>query len=135
MTEEQLSWLRSTGRFPMVAVDIYGGDYLGGLYYTSEIRADHFPPGIAAPLLDPYNGVHPIDEKWVAYNIKAFTDYWWNFLYLHTGLEDLFLFISELRAVCDKSWFSQFYLDMNRNAKAVWQTDAGRKAALAAVHP
>ncbi|MEE3703882.1 hypothetical protein V2H43_10750, partial [Pasteurella multocida] len=118
LSDLQRSRYLTVGHIPMVAVDLYGGDYLGGVYFMSGIKPSGFPPGIAAPNMSSYlNPNRPLDLAWVEYNMKVFADHWWNILYLRTGLEELFLFISELRAVCEKTWFSRFYVDLHTRAR------------------
>ena len=122
-----------TGRIPMVAVDIYGGDYLGGYFFNSNFKESFFPPGIAAPGMDSYlHPSRPFDLIWVENNMRAFARHWWNLLYLRTGLEDLLLFISELDAICDKPWFSSVFSDVQRKVRLVKTDDKARKDALVA---
>jgi hypothetical protein len=134
LSDLQRSTLQITGRFPMAAVDIYGGDYLGGIFFHSNIRPDFFSPGIAAPKMDSYtNPTRPFDEVWIEYNMRTFGLHWWNLLYLRTGLEELLLFISELQVICDAPWFSRTYIDVRDDVRHARSDKTRSKAAYAAV--
>jgi hypothetical protein len=127
------------GRFPMVAVDIYGGDYIGGIFFASNIKPSFgggklAPPGIAAPNMDSYlKPTRPVDLVWVDKNVSAFADWWWSVLYLRTGLEDLLLIISQLEAVCDQPWFARAYIDVRTKISFAKRDEEARKDALVAV--
>ena len=138
-TLERLSDLQrnqylTTGRIPMVAADIYGGDYIGGIFFASNITPSFFASGIAAPNMDDFrNPTRQFDLVWVENNMRAFARHWWSLLYLRTGLEELLLFISELGVICDEPWFSRTYVDVQRTLSLAKRDDKARKDALVAV--
>ena len=123
-----------TGRIPMAAADIYGGDWLGGYFFFPDFEWRHFAPGIAAPDMDTYtNSSRPFDLVWVENNMSAFARHWWNLLYLRTGLEELLLLISELQVICDAPWFSRTYIDVRDDVRHARSDKSRSKAAYAAV--
>jgi hypothetical protein len=123
-----------TGRIPMAAVDIYDGDYLGGIFFASNFIPTFFNFGLAAPDMDTYSHpTRPLDLVWVDFNVRAFARHWWNLLYLRTGLEKLFLLISELDVLCDGPWFSRAYADLNKKIYQVSKNEETRKTATVAV--
>jgi len=130
LSDLQRNGYLTTGRIPMAAVDLYGGDYLGGIFFASNFKPEFFPPGLVAPNMHGYlNPTRPIDLAWVDHNVRAFADHWWNVLYLRTGLDALFLIISELRAICDAHWFSHAYIEVNRKISVAKRSGKSRSAA------
>ena len=134
LTDAQRNWYLTTGRIPMAAVDIYGGDWIGGIFFSSGFRESWFAPGLAAPDMRSYDkGPGPIDLTWVDDNVRAFARHWWGVLYLRTGLEELLLCISELQAICDAPWFSRAHIDVKNNIRDARGDKFLNKAAYAAV--
>ena len=124
----------TTGRIPMVAADIYGGDYIGGIFFASNITPSFFSPGIAAPNIDDFrNPTRGLDLVWVDNNVRAFAHHWWDLLYIRTGLEELLLFISELQVICDQPWFSRTYIDVQDKIGLAKRDDKARKDVFVAV--
>lgn len=125
LSEAQRHWYGVTGRFPLVAVDIYGGYYLGGIYYGSEIRRRRFPAGLApSPLRE-----DPILVEDVDVAVGQFARHWWNLVAIQIGLPDLLGFISSLRSMCDKPWFPLFYNHVHETIRYVRRDVDGRTLA------
>jgi hypothetical protein len=104
-----------TGRIPLVAADIYGGYYLGGIYFASGLRFSRFPEGLAPPrMIENPTRIGEIES-----DILAFARHWWNVIYLRIGLEDLLLLISELQSLCEGPWFSKFLSELGQEARHV----------------
>jgi len=130
-SDQQQNDFRNTGRFPMAAVDIYGGDYIGGIYFATGSWHPFSPPSLAPPWLDA-NDPAPLSEAGVEFNMKAFSTHWWNLLYLRIGLEDLLLFISELQAICDAPWFAHTFADVHESVSQIKSDNDKRRMALLA---
>lgn len=120
-----------TGRIPLVAADIYGGYYLGGIYFASGLRFSRFPEGLAPPrMIENPTRIGEIES-----DILAFARHWWNVIYLRIGLEDLLLLISELQSLCQGPWFSKFLSDLGQEARHVEKPGTKtRAAAVLAAH-
>ena len=104
-----------TGRIPLVAADIYGGYYLGGIYFASGLRFSRFPEGLAPPrMIENPTRIGEIES-----DILAFARHWWNVIYLRIGLEDLLLLISQLQSLCQGPWFSKFLSELGEEARHV----------------
>jgi hypothetical protein len=99
----------------LVAADIYGGYYLGGIYFASGLRFSRFPEGLAPPrMIENPTRIGEIES-----DILAFARHWWNVIYLRIGLEDLLLLISELQSLCEGPWFSKFLSELGQEARHV----------------
>lgn len=131
LSDQQLTNLRQMGRFPMAAVDIYGGDYIGGIYFMTGSWYPFSPPSLAPPWLNAKSPA-PLSEAEVEFNMKAFATHWWNLLYLRTGLEDLLLFICELQAICDEPWFAHTFADVHESVSQIRSDNEKRRMALLA---
>ena len=120
-----------TGRIPLVAADIYGGYYLGGIYFASGLRFSRFPEGLAPPrMIENPTRIGEIES-----DILTFARHWWNVIYLRIGLEDLLLLISELQSLCQGPWFSKFLSDLGQEARHVEKPGTKtRTAAVLAAH-
>jgi hypothetical protein len=104
-----------TGRIPLVAADIYGGYYLGGIYFASGLRFSRFPEGLAPPGMIEF----PTRLGEIESDILAFARHWWNVIYLRIGLEDLLLLISALQGLCQGPWFPKFLSDLGQEARQI----------------
>jgi hypothetical protein len=134
LSDLQRNEYSTTGRIPMVAADIYGGDYIGGIFFASNITTSFFAPGIAAPNIDDFrNPTRALDLVWVENNTRAFAHHWWNLLYLRTGIDELFLFISNLQVICKEPWFSRTYVDVQKTLGLAKKDEKIQKAVFVAV--
>lgn len=129
MSAAQRHWYGVTGHIPLAAVDIYGGYYLGGIYYGSEIRRKRFPDGIApSPLHE-----DPVLSDDVDLVVGQFARHWWNLVAVQMGLPDLLRVISDLQSLCDTPWFPLFYNHVHEKIRyARGDVDARKLAATAA---
>lgn len=130
-SDQKLHEFRNTGRFPMAAVDIYGGDYIGGIYFTTAAWHPFSPPSLAPPWLNA-NDPAPLSEATAEFNMRAFATHWWNLLYLRTGMEDLLLFISELQAICEEPWFAHTFAGVHESVSQIKSDKDKRRMALLA---
>jgi hypothetical protein len=130
LSPAQQHWYRVTGKIPLVTVDLYGGYYLGGYYYGSEIRRTRFPPGLApSPLHE-----DPVLPEHVDISVGQFAQHWWNLVAIQIGLPDLLSFIGNLRSMCDKPWFPLFYNNVHDTIRYVRTDVDGRKLASTAAN-
>jgi len=127
----QRSQYTLTGRIPLVAADIYGGYYLGGIYFASGLRFSRFPEGMAPPkMIENPTRIGEIES-----DILAFARHWWNVIYLRIGVEDLLLLISELQSLCQGPWFSNFLTELGQEVRHVEKPGTKtRAAAVLAAH-
>ena len=128
-TAEHHKHFRTYGRFPMAAVDLYGGQYFGGIFYPNQITRSSFPPGVAPPNFVDYrmrSGDYP---AWINQTVKDFAQHWWNLLFMRTGLEGLMQYINELRGICDKQWPIDPIAKIHDTIEAAFQDDEKWKIA------
>jgi hypothetical protein len=96
LNDAQWNTYATSARVPLVAVDLYGGDFQAGVYEYPWRYQEHLPFGfsVESASLRP----HPVHTReGVDHNVGIFARHWWNLLFLRTGGEDLLLYISELQ--------------------------------------
>jgi hypothetical protein len=135
LTAQQRDDFATYGRFPMAAADIYGGDYIGGIFYPSAVTRSNFDPWLApGDFWDFRTSGRPVDLTWTDHNAKRFGEHWWNQLYLSTGLEALFLYLTQLRVICDAPWFPTRLTELERRIRDVLTDQQKAKKARLAAH-
>jgi hypothetical protein len=125
----QLSWYRTTGQIPLAAADIYGGYYLGGIFFASGLRRKFLAPDIAPPTLIEY----PARIEDVEYDVIAFADHWSNLIYLKIGMDSFFQFISGLAVLCDPKSYSGILARVGQTVRYAAKHEPFRKFASTAV--
>ncbi|MEO7426084.1 MAG: hypothetical protein ABI036_12925 [Fibrobacteria bacterium] len=115
----------TTGRIPLAAADIYGGYYLGGIYFASGLRYKWFQEGIAPPGMIEY----PTHLDEIELDIKRFARHWWDLIYLRIGLEDLLFLISEMQGLCDSPFFPSILSEIGQSSRHILADTEGRKLA------
>jgi hypothetical protein len=118
-----------TGRIPLAVADIYGGYYLGGIYFSSDFRPGRFPLGLEAPQMI----IAPGTLAQVEFNMAEFANHWWSIVSRRIGLADLLVFTFQLRNMCEATWFTSRFVEIHSELRRTKRDPKVRKSTIAAI--